>query len=74
VRARGGTGCLACADARRRRLHTGGKEFDSYSHAQPAALIQRSLNNADEHSVPVQARTQLAHVQLARYFKPRDAS
>ncbi len=59
--------------AMHRALHTSDEHFDSYCHAQPPARVRRALDDAKARSVPAQARVQLALVQLARLFEPRDA-
>ncbi len=57
-----------------RVLCTSELEFDCCCHAQPPARIRRALDDADAATVPAAVRVQLARVQLARWFEPRDVA
>jgi hypothetical protein len=60
--------------AMHRALCTSKLEFDCYCHAQPPARIKRALDDTDAATVPAAVHVQLARVQLARWFEPRDVA
>jgi hypothetical protein len=60
--------------AMHRALYTSELEFDCYCHAQPPTRIRRAIDDADAATVPAAVRLQLVHVQLARWFEPRDVA
>jgi hypothetical protein len=57
-----------------RALCTSELEFDCYCHTQLPARLWRALDNTDEATMPAAVRVQLAHVQLVRWFEPRDVT